>query len=138
MLHQSAIYTDSSVLRSISVTSYAGSESAAVKVVDHLPDIYVQMVKDFGDSVSLCPFELDGYKFVFINESIESINGEAAIRRLFKEGLRYRVINCAGAPQDKIAYYENAHQGYVLCNVTAVFDTTIAVGTSQDKKNVTW
>jgi hypothetical protein len=40
MLHQNAIYTDAKQLRSISITSYAGSDSATVKRVAALPEVY--------------------------------------------------------------------------------------------------
>lgn len=44
---------------------------------------------------------------------------------MFKEGLRYRILNCVGAPQDKIAYYENTQLGIVISNITAIFDTLV-------------
>ena len=47
------------------------------------------------------------------------------IRDMFKNGLRYRILNCVGAPQDKIACYENTQLGIVISNITAIFDTLV-------------
>jgi len=75
--------------------------------------------------VTISPFQLDSYRYIFINESVDTLSNNKMFRDLFKEGLRYRLVDCVGSPRDKIAYYENSQQGFAISNITALFDTMV-------------
>ena len=98
MLHQSSIYLDVDVLRGISITSYVGSESVIVRRVDDIPYVYTVLEKEFPGQVSICMFQMDSFRFVFVNEAVEVLNANRVVREMFKEGLIYRLLNCVGAP----------------------------------------
>ena len=70
-------------------------------------------------------FQLDNFRYIFVNESVDTLNSNGVIKAMFKDGLRHNLINCVGAPNDKIVYYENSHIGLVISNITALFDTLV-------------
>ena len=53
--------------------------------------------QQFPDLVTVSPYTLDNYTYIFINTSIEQINADKVIREMLKTGTHYRIINCVGA-----------------------------------------